>query len=1198
MNRVSFRVIGDFAPQGLCNAFFEKYVCADFLASLREKIVESKRETQEDSDGSKQNEQSLEITIENGVNEVLQNGEFIPLVLCDNRETLKQRGIFCPYEFVIERKDLLPSVNADGAFTSDPSEIMASRLSVLALLYGGCPFINSIRDWFAGAFRIYMMLDATTHGTSEFVDLEQVKEGTDPILLALAQFSSEEIERRHFKGDCRENDKAIREETINNAIKHARRIRNRFIEENEETSSVQTASSSAQNDPLLRFKQLAKSIFSDYFETWGNSEPKLEDVGRSMVRALGLGTPEKRFEALCAIYYDGERQAIASNDQCGRIIHVKGGSDFCITTRNHKERLPVAFGDRAKHVTLTGKLNLLLIDDNVKASPLSNIAVKNVPTEFSSIISQDDWDLLREIFNVQTMPVDQKDGDIYRTAVQRFRDFHKKGLTFDLILVDLCLGNNRQGSDLAGYAMIRIARVFFPGTPIVVYSRFSDMEHIARAFFSGAKWFLVKGEEAKLPRHVLKLLKQIGWHREWRTVKNSFHAPEFVYEKNEDDFSRRFDRTEEWKYLTYKSLEYFPGKFITIKRMGGGISSAVTFKATKGVKLGGDFLQTPCIIKIDTSYNTMMEFGRYFRMIRPYIANECGRVEMPERVLNRTYSSIVYTFAGKQDKAHTLESMGDMLDDNVACQTACDYETYRYALQCIFDEILPKIHRVSPELEFADIGKSSVLSSEVMDAFKWKDRPERKSSFPNFYFSEFEPSEFWKSYMLRMQPWGRIPIDFKAAWPFKIQETPDAKKRLIFHNVMTEPFARIGDKKAGKRIIEAYTDDRRLVWLEGDACDFVARFRKRVSPGTSLWLDDTTYGQIDKIDSIPKIERAAESCQDQSKAVELSRTNGRLCWLNDTFKYKSKGCKDAKTSFVSAIAVLLGIRLDSDKEKVELQNDGELGFYIKLQDAVLDIARKASAMADEWSMRSPVGIIHGDLNVKNIMLESRKHPPREDDPDVTKKVSDVWLIDFARTRRDLIVHDFNVFFTSVLGELFTEGLIGKEGTEKSAHQDIYWGKLISNFRVIVSDAVDPESKNEKGIPDELKDDRRFKLIYRILRRTHDAALTAGVSQNMYLLTTALACLYTLKIFLNNGCKVRLAAGYFAAAWICYDLLCENIGEENQMEGFKKPADNGTISSKARMKHGKHDANRKSVDVSKKQLGDTRKTSRKNKTTEK
>ncbi len=103
--------------------------------------------------------------------------------------------------------------------------------------------------------------------------------------------------------------------------------------------------------------------------------------------------------------------------------------------------------------------------------------------------------------------------------------------------------------------------------------------------------------------------------------------------------------------------------------------------------------------------------------------------------------------------------------------------------------------------------------------------------------------------MLRMQPWGRIPIKFgtgkeHTVWPFSLQQSNETKnkKRLIFHNIITDPFTKLdrysGDHVAGSKVIEAYTADRKLVWLEGDVCDFVARFRKRVSPGMSLWFDN------------------------------------------------------------------------------------------------------------------------------------------------------------------------------------------------------------------------------------------------------------------------------------------------------------------------------------------------------------------------
>ena len=1042
----------------------------------------------------------------------------IPLLLCDNREALKQNGIMPPYEFTIERCDLVPILDEKGRMVDNPLKTLSRRLRTLEQLYRGKDFKETLQDWFAGMFRMYLMLDATTHGTSEFIDLERVKAGTEPILMALAGIPRGEIERRCF--DALPTDE--RATKVDTAIDNAEKFRKRLNEKEIRGE-----------DSFLEFKLLARHLFFDYFIPWGTDPVSKPNVKRSIVRALALEKPEDRFDALCGIYCDVEKKARVVDEKEDGVICIEEDKYLRIEPRGHGNRIPLAFGERAKHVTPSGKLNLLLIDDNVGGSPLGQLAMDaNVPGNFASSISQDDWSLLRDVFNVQPMPVREKEGNIFKCAVKRCQKMQEKGLTFDLILVDLCLGNNARGTDLAGYRMIRIVKDYFPGTPIVVYSRFSDMEHIARAFFSGAKWFLVKGEEAKLPRHVLKLLKQVGWHREWRAIENGANSP--IWHGDEaSSFYRKFNRLREWKYLTYKCLEHLPGRDITVRKMGGGISSAVTFKATKGIWLEKVPLQTPCIIKIDTFYNTMMEFERYNRMIRPYIANEAGRVEMPERVLNRQYSSIVYTFAGKQDNAHELASMGDMLDDDVGCQTACDYETYRHALKCIFDEILPKIHHVSPELEYGDIGEFEVQQSKVRDAFSMKEKRSEleppRNSFPNFYFSEFEPTEFWKSYMLRMQPWGRISIgdvveDGGTKRLFMLQETLDLaqaelkpqQKRLIFHNVLTDPFADKDGEKAGQRIIEAYTEDRKLVWLEGDVCDFVARFRKRVAPGTSLWLKKLVGGAPDN----------------------------RLQWLKSTFKRKKEEYPDVQDAFVESIASLVG--------KGSLDNE-ELGFYTILQDELLDIAREVPDKAKEWGMKCPVGIVHGDLNVKNIMLESRKHPPKEGNPDVTQTVSDVWLIDFARTRRDLIAHDFNVFFTSVLGELFHERLIGKDGNEDEG-QKAYWNGLTAHFRGIVSSAVVPQAKSARGIPDPIKDDRRFTLIYRILRRTHDAAFDAGVSQNMYLLTTALACLYTLKIFLNNGCKVRLAAGYFAAAWICYDLLCEKLGRKNQMENLKKMAE--------------------------------------------
>lgn len=1055
----------------------------------------------------------------------------IPIILCEKRDDLKRQGVLCPYEFIIELKDLLPEVDKLGELISKPDEILRDRLRILHEQYGKCTreeFQTFMRDWCAGAFRMYMMLDATTHGTSQFVDLEKAKKREDLILYYLAKYSvtgKENLLQEEGEGWWSQVPEKERKEAAN----HAQKLYWRFIDDCELTRLNEQWQGTPPKD-LARddLKEHLRTLFEKYFDAvvmtlglHGGGEDQGNNANHDK-------TIDLRFDSLCKIYWDeGTRLE-------GSMLRLLG----------HNERLPIAYGDRAKYVTPSGKLNLLLIDDKIDESPFAQLQDSSEP--FKDWIHKDDWKLLCEVFNVQKLPVGDLSGkDLIEEATRCFRDIQKKGLTYNLILVDLCLGKVDQGVDLDGYAMIRLVKIFFPGTPIVVYSRFNDMGHIARAFFNGAKWFLVKGEEAKLPRHVLSLLKQVGWHREWRTVQGNSNRPQFSYDK-ENDFSRRFERTQEWQYLTYKSLEYFPGNQIAVQRMGGGISSAVTFKATKGVRLDGMPLQTPSIIKIDTKYNTMMEFERYFRMIRPYMANEAGRVEMPERIINRRYASIVYTFAGKQDGAHDLQSMGSMVENDILCQTTCNYERYRFALDQVFDEILPKIHRVTPDFEVGDIGVRDVISAtHSADAFDCgRDWCSLKlSSFPNAYFGEFLPDEFWKSYVARFQPWGRIAVEKLSEFEkqdnnikLEIGKAKDGEvgtheatehECLTFHDVMPDP----DPEHAGKMLVEVYDKDMHLIWLDGAASDFVARFRKEIFPGASLWFKMKP--------ELSKEEKGA----------------GRISWLKESFKRGSTK-KNGQDGNISGLIEKCTFKLwttTCSASKIVWQKDGaedEFSYYTTLQDQAIACAQvvcQDKAGAARWDCRCPVGIIHGDLNLNNIMLESRLHAPKPDDPDAMSTVSDVWFIDFARTRRDLIAHDFNVFFTSTLSSLF-----GKELLKDKTYSE----QLQRNFRTLVEGAVSSKAESLKGVPDSFKDDARLVFVYKMLRRGRAAALKAGVSQNMYLLTTALACLYTLKIFLNQG-RVEMAAGFFAAAKICYDQLPQEMRDAGELKEGEADKRKGT-----------------------------------------
>ncbi len=607
------------------------------------------------------------------------------------------------------------------------------------------------------------------------------------------------------------------------------------------------------------------------------------------------------------------------------------------------------------------------------------------------------------------------------------------------------------------------------------------------------------------------MLQQPGWHSEWRAINSRKNAPIFEYEKPGSEFAHTFDRMQEWQYLTYKGLEYHPGRFITLRQMGGGISTACTFKATKGIRLDGSFLQTPVVIKIDTAPNTMMEFERYFRMIRPYIANEAGRIERPERTLDRNCSSIVYTFAGRQDDAHELLSMGEMLKGDILYKSSCDFEKYRFALDSIFNEILPKINRVSPEREFGEAGVRDVYSGMEAEqgsaVQKMREGSEVPSAFPNLGFGECPVGEFYKSYIARMQPWEIIKLNDGAVFLqqplFENVHTLNYHAYYLFHNIVT-------DEQDGSEFIEAYDKERHLVWIQGPIADHVARFRHQLNPGVALW-----------------IKKSDVENENEVFALEDSKTYSyRMEWVRD--KIQTSNCKD--------IDCLVLTFFGGECAGVKAED-----LFVGLQDVVIAIAQKAlitdaKGSSAFWGLKfdCPVGIVHGDLNFGNVMLEARKHAAKDADPDKTRTVTDVWLIDFARTRRDLIAHDFNVAFTATVALLFDEELL---------KHDEYEYKLRRRFALLVREAITSKAKSLKDVPDAIKDDERFVFVYKILRRIRTAALDAGISQDMYELTTALSCLYTFKIYLNHGNRVQLAVALVSVAYMCFKTLRDKMDTE-------------------------------------------------------
>ena len=597
-----------------------------------------------------------------------------------------------------------------------------------------------------------------------------------------------------------------------------------------------------------------------------------------------------------------------------------------------------------------------------------------------------------------------------REACAAFRTIHAARKNYGFALLGLRLGET-EGMDLSGYQLLPILKRFFPRLPVIVCSFHDDMGKLARAFRNGAKWFLRKNELPDLPRILHALLTQREWEPEWRTVKEcDFVAFDFEQVRGTKDFISRFDAARQ--YLTYKCLEKYPGRTIRITPMSGGLSSAVTFKAVKITGRKTELLQMPLVVKIDTLANTRMEYERYFRFIRPYIPNDSGRVENPERVIDRHHSAIVYTFAGTDVGAGRLLDMKSILMSELKGE--CDFRNVRQHFDELFSVIMPRLHRVSPDVE---LGELSDLTS-----------------FPNPELGELERGGFLGNWISRISV--RRKIDNVV---FEKQSDLSSKKDLIGFEYFTSYDN--GEQCA----IEAYDEERITVVLTGPNVDNVVRNRSQgLRTGAMLWID------------------------------------------NNRFHYSGTGSDGRRLCFYPV----------GCDELLPPLMEKPIPDYDKLPELVERIHALVGADVGGKRFRCPVGIVHGDLNYANVMIEKRISPVR------SRAISDVWLIDFARTRRDLIMHDFAVMFAATVGLL-----------------DIDLSNTVVRAVFAKGDRLPPTQMT----------DRRIALIYAIQRRIRRAALAAGVSQDMFALGIALSLMMTFRMAFRYNSFYAAANGMLNAA---------------------------------------------------------------------
>lgn len=1002
----------------------------------------------------------------------------LPLFLCFSYDTIRSHGFNVPREFVFE-VGLLPNPDYEDDREHEPEryceivgDSLFGRLSLLEELDLSREISKAdIRDWCSGAFRRFLFNDANVHGTSGTLNLSEAED--DKTL--------EDFCKKWFGGGIENESKTQKKNRI--------WLRNRFGC----CSKEKGIEAQCKNDPLLIYRDVLKSIFKAEY-----------DYVKSFFRPRKWTKKQKEnVEG----FFSRKRE-------------VKGKNA-------HRPSLPYPQGLALRFVSPRDRIRILVVDDDADNEVEElNRAFKNSLKDMFDFCS---LEIKRNSYSSDEVFISNVLHAI-KDKASLFEDNGEYTCTkaleyYDGILLDLSLGEEA-GSDLMGYQLIKFFRQFMPAVPLIVYSEHEDMGHIARAFQEGARWFLKKSEEKeKLARHFISLKARREWKKEWKVLLSQFV---FDIDQGNRKFRGKFLRKGPWQYLTLKSLESLPGHYIRIMPMGGGISSAVTFMAQKGVigKAGkGKDHQTPVIIKIDSVFNTRMEFERYFRFVRPYIANEAGRVESPELILNAENSVIVYTFAGRRDASHELKTLDDLLRSDLLSRETCDYEKYRKVFDSLFDDILKRLHRVAPFAEFRDSAEFPSKLSTYSD-------------YPNHIFGELvcrgeldsgeNDSWFFSNYTYRM------PVE-RSISEFRIDNHKssgnDVEPFEVYGVYKTAPSTKPDPQYPYRWEIECqhYDKGRRdyeKVVLRGEKASFYARFRKYVRPGMVLPV---------------VVERGVAEQELMSWDIsneDLSNGQTAPCLF---VKRMPPGENGLVVNSHPKISPLLE-RLNDDVKRI-------MGCSPLI--AVRNALRRLSCEQPRRFL-CPVGIIHGDLNFRNIMIDSWMHSPKDVKPDVRKTLTDVWLIDFARTRRDVITHDFNVALTATIPLLFQPDLVGKHNEKKDGTDDFMPSAEQVKYLNNINEIIEPFLRHglcDKNdfLADSFEGDRRLVFVYLILRRIRQAAIKAGVSEDMYLLTTALSCLYSFKIYFKQRMP-EAAAALVLAGLICVEkLLPEDVRKKWEKE---------------------------------------------------
>ena len=145
-----------------------------------------------------------------------------------------------------------------------------------------------------------------------------------------------------------------------------------------------------------------------------------------------------------------------------------------------------------------------------------------------------------------------------------------------------------------------------------------------------------------------------------------------------------------------------------------------------------------------------------------------------------------------------------------------------------------------------------------------------------------------------------------------------------------------------------------------------------------------------------------------------------------------------------------------------------------------------------------VGIIHGDMNMGNVMVEQVNSQPK-------LASAEPWMIDFARTKRDRIVYDFTQFEQDVFYSLLRPKFFSEEDSAGSL-----W-KQVDELLLVLTEAA-------WQLPPVAQRSPKLKFLLEIVQLNREMADRAGVGSLEYQFSLGLQFLLVHKIAAQGRLK--------------------------------------------------------------------------------